>query len=314
MTDAAYERTAFALSIVAAVICLIFPLVAIALYETQVELTAIDPAAAEVTVGIAVILRATARRILRASFQNILRTTFGTFSRTFARTATRRFLRFFAHSLFGALSKRAAETEEMDPQLVRGSSVVAVLLGFVGLAFSFWGVMQVARSSNPEAMAGFAAFPTVALCVIAAMPIVVYAVITTLAAKRFAVKVRFETGFDGLLIQGYFTGAGSFLPMTTDIIYRDGSVKQKAKLAATALLSMLVIHWLLHVLAVQLGQSWLEFGSAVFLIYTFVYSFPISPLEGHDVWRFSKLLWLLMFTPIILSFFVLFPSQLAPLL
>ena len=315
-----YESLAFVLSLTVMAACLFAPLVAIAVYATKVEMGTVAPSA-ELTVGIAVLFRATARRLLRASFQNILRTTFATVSRAFARTATRRFIRIFAHSFFGAMAKQPGadeRSEEIDSALDQqpvspASSFIALATGFIGLALSFWGVLWVASHEGDTAAASIHGMPLPLACSLAALPIVVYGSITYVAARLFGVTVQLVTSLDGLLIQGYFTGAGSFLPMTTDINYR-GPQLANAKLASFALASMLLLHWLLFALAKQIDSPETLFLSAMFLVYAFVYSFPIRPLEGSAIWRVSKLWWLIIFGPILASFLMLFPSDLAGLL
>ena len=100
---------------------------------------------AEMGVGIAVVVRATARRLLRSGVQNMLRTTLGAFTRTAARTMTRRISRVVLRQLMGITM--ATVVREMsggrEATVVKAetdtltSSLVAIGLGFVGLMLSF---------------------------------------------------------------------------------------------------------------------------------------------------------------------------------
>jgi hypothetical protein len=52
----------------------------------------------------------------------------------------------------------------------------------------------------------------------------------------------------------------------------------------------------------------------MFLVYCFVYAFPLRPLEGHDLWKRSKLLWACAFAPIFIAFVFFFPAELTAIL
>ncbi len=74
-------------------VTMVAPLVAIQVYGATTE--GLDKAGTgEVTVGIAVILRATARRLLRGASSNVMRTTAGALGRTSARAFVRRMVKF----------------------------------------------------------------------------------------------------------------------------------------------------------------------------------------------------------------------------
>ena len=44
------------------------------------------------------------------------------------------------------------------------------------------------------------------------------------------------------------------------------------------------------------------------LIYAFVYSFPIPPLDGKDIWDFSRLLWFAVWSLCIIAFVLRLPE------
>ena len=54
--------------------------------------------------------------------------------------------------------------------------------------------------------------------------------------------------------------------------------------------------------------------SSLVLVYCFVYSFPIRPLEGYWIWTASKGLWLVVWLPILTSFVVSMPGAVLSLL
>jgi len=293
---------------------------------------------AEIMVGIAVVIRAATRRLVRGSLQNLLRSTFAAFVRTTGRTATRRALRYTSGSVAVVVNRTTQNSvpavvaeeragQSADPggfrrlldaaQAVCSApgvrSVVSLILGCLVLALSFRGVLAVAEFGASPTLSQLVGQSPLLLSVAAALPILVYAAVTVTIGVIVGVKVRFSTAWDGVLLQAYFTGAGSFLPMTTDIEY-DGKPGKSALLAGTALGAMTAISWAFHAGHLWSGTEFFRFCATVFLIYGFVYSFPISPLEGHNLWTYHKGAWLLVFIPLLLSFFVIFPGELEPLL
>ena len=55
------------------------------------------------------------------------------------------------------------------------------------------------------------------------------------------------------------------------------------------------------------GNPLLVFLSDAFLIYPMVQIFPLTPLEGIFVWRWNRLLWLVLF--ILIMFFFMVPGS-----
>ncbi len=276
------------------------PLFAINVFSTVVERGVTG--GEEVTVGIAVILRATARRLLRGASSNMLRTTIGAFGRTSARAATRRFVKFAGRILFSSVVHAADEADEPDDGPKPQSPLVqfaSLTLGFLALCGSFYGILHVVPASVRDPLMGNLSMLEVVL--LAGAPLLAYAFLHTILGRLCGVRVTYQTEFDGLLLQAYFTGAGSFLPLTTDVEY-DGDDRGKSRLAILSVLGM----WVLSMLATWLGAGQdleaLSFLGSMFLVYAFVYCFPIRPLEGHFIWAQSKLLWLLVASPILVSF------------
>ena len=283
---------------------LFLPMVAINMYGVSLDLR--NEAPSEINVGLIVILRAMLRRLLRGFSTNILQTTVGTFGRTSARAITRRFVRFIGRILFGSIMQdNSEETKDKKKQKPKEATfwrqTISLTLGFVGLCLSFWGILQVVPEETVEALIGSAGLSEMEAVILAGVPLLVYAFLHKSFGKRFGVKTAYKTEVDGLFLQAYFTGAGSFLPMTTDVEYY-GDVKDHCKLASSALIGMFLASCLCLAVGHIFDLASFHFLGSMFLIYCFVYCFPIQPLEGHIVWSRSRLLWLAIAIPILLAF------------
>lgn len=315
-----FEQAILALSVIMVIVCLFLPLVLVSAYYTEQPPSSLANTP-EVTVGIAVILRATARRLLRSGAKGVLRTTIATFSRTVARTVTRRLVRFFVHSMVSVFSKQSLETrpelpDDAGPAIEtesRYATLTALLIGFAALCLSFWGVLYVVADDVRFEILHDGQLETSTACFLAGFPLLVYGLVTFVLARWMHVPFQCITEIDGLFIQGYFTGAGSFLPVTTDFEC-EGTKAQNATVAACALAFLYASHLVLLALSQAFDSEWLSFAAGMFLVYSFVYSFPIKPLQGHDVWAQSKLYWLLIFIPILMSFLFSFPQELAQII
>jgi hypothetical protein len=231
MKAAHFERITLDLALVSVLVCLFLPLILVAYFCAFEDIRGTERPSAEVTVGLAVIVRAAARRFLRAGVQNLLRTSVGTFVRASTRTMTRRMVRMS----LGLLSKQALEDATAADGPTRQSmtrSLTAAVVGYLALCLSFRGV---SRLVGPEAPSPIGSLPLTTACLIAGAPLLVYTLLMFLAAHWVGVRLRINTAIDGLLIQGYFTGAGSFLPMTTDFDY-DGTPRERCWQACIGLL------------------------------------------------------------------------------
>jgi hypothetical protein len=304
-----FERGANVVAWASVIGLLFLPLYLIHAYSTTTLSVAVAHKA-EATVGIGVLLRATARRLLRTGASTMWRA----FSRATARTFTRRLVRTTVRPLLGLVTRGVLADDAADGANEGGVDLeppaqpmpVALGLGFVGLAASFWGILAMISPEQLGAVTENGSVSVWFASVLAGAPLILYSVLTYFAAHRFGVEARFNTGIDGLLLQAYFTGAGSYLPMTTDVVYHGNEDKQHW-VAALPLAGLFVAHLVLLGLSLAMDSFVLEFASSTFLIYVFVYSFPISPLEGYDIWKKSKLMWLAFFAPILASFALTLP-------
>jgi len=290
------------------------PLVAIHLYGATAEGFE-KSAGGEVTVGIAVILRATARRLLRGASSSLMRTTAGALGRTSARALTRRFVKFTGRLFFSSIvqeSTKVADKGELAPATL-ASQLVALGIGFVALCLSFLGILHVASPDVVDHIMGTTSLGTLDVVLLAGLPLLVYAGLHQVFGRACGVRVRYRTEIDGLLLQAYFTGAGSFLPLTTDVDYT-GSERAKRTMAIGSILGLFAIHLVAVFAGRWLGSDRLEFLGFMLLIYSFVYCFPIKPLEGHFIWATSKLQWGLVTLPILVAFLSWLPPAFGEIL
>lgn len=130
--------------------------------------------------------------------------------------------------------------------------------------------------------------------------------IMTLAARRFDASLHSETGWDGGLIQLYFAGALSFMPLAVDMEI-SGSSASRGKVAVVGLVVPALISlacWLAWSLG---GRSFppLLLAADAFLIYPLVQVFPISPLFGVEIWQWKRSVWVAVFLGIMLGFILI---------
>ena len=314
-----FERGAFWSSLLIAVVAFFAPLFLIWYYQDAFG-TQDGPSGGEATVGVAVILRATARRLMRSGSSSIMRTTLSAYTRASGRAVTRRAVKFGMRVLFGSVSRQVVDetvkeaggetSQETEPDTTVGWFSLPV--GALALLLSFWGILCVIPEEKAAELTTDKGLGFWTAAGFATIPLVVYALMNLVGGRLFGVHVRMTSALDGLLLQAYFTGAGSFLPMTTDFEYEGGSDGANAKVAAFSLGVLYLIHLGLN--AFGGGSYQVEFLSTMFLIYCFVYSFPIKPLEGYDILKFNKLLWFVFWVPILWSFGVSLPNTFAGIL
>lgn len=120
-------------------------------------------------------------------------------------------------------------------------------------------------------------------------------------ARGMGIVLRHETGVDGGVIQLYFAGAFSFMPLTSDVII-EGDEAQKGKVALAGLLVPSFIAMALWAGWKVTGSILLLFAADAFLIYPMVQTFPLNPLDGVRVWRWNKLIWFAVFLFIMTGF------------
>jgi len=115
-------------------------------------------------------------------------------------------------------------------------------------------------------------------------------------ARRLGVPLRHETGFDGGLIQLYFAGAFSFMPLSSDVVIK-GTTAERGRVSLAGILvptAVSIALWLVWKLTGETMQPVL-LASDAFLIYPMVQCFPLDPLDGSRLFRWHRGLWLAVF-------------------
>ncbi len=142
---------------------------------------------------------------------------------------------------------------------------------------------------------------------LAAMPMWFIYFAQSASAKREGVTLYHETGLDGGLIQLYFAGAFSFMPLTSDVVI-EGDAAQQGRVAVAGLLAPLGAALVLYGAWKVTGLSALLLASDLFLIYPLVQCFPLSPLDGQRLWRWHRGIWFAVFVAV-LGVFIFIGSE-----
>ncbi len=129
------------------------------------------------------------------------------------------------------------------------------------------------------------------------------------SAQRRDLVLRHETGVDGGAIQLYFAGAFSFMPLTSDVVV-EGDAAQKGRISVVGLLAPVAVSVALWCAWKFTGEAnaWVLLAADAFLIYPMVQTFPLSPLDGVHVWRWSRARWFAVFF-VVMSAFMLIGSE-----
>jgi hypothetical protein len=143
--------------------------------------------------------------------------------------------------------------------------------------------------------------------IVVVLPLWVMYLAQWVSARRHNQILRHETGVDGGIIQLYFAGAFSFMPLTSDVIV-DCSEKVRSRIALSGIFTTSVIAVLLWFFGKMFGSNLFIFGAEAFMLYPMVQCFPLRPLEGGFVWSYDKRIWLVMFV-IIMAMFMLLASE-----
>jgi hypothetical protein len=128
-------------------------------------------------------------------------------------------------------------------------------------------------------------------------------------ARRLGVRLRHETGADGGLIQLYFAGALSFMPLSSDVVV-EGTTADRGRVSMAGILVPTGISiglWMLWKLTGGTMQPVL-LASDAFLIYPMVQSFPLDPLDGSRLYRWHRGIWLAGFL-VVMGAFIFMGSE-----
>ena len=250
-----------------------------------------------VTAALGVLFRSTARNLLRSGVGTVVRAA----SRTASRRAAKRALRYGA--AFLVRGDREAE--------VRLSPGISALLGLLATALSVAGVLWLQPGTRfPEA---WGAVTPAQFVLAATAPLALHFVATHLWARPLSVDVRAHTGLDGLLLQAYFTGAGSFLPLASEVIL-EGPERAKAWVSGATLLTLVGGALALPWLGDLTGLGVLHATGVCCSLYAFVYAFPLRPLDGARLWAVSRIGWAVVWAGATATFAARVPEALYGLL
>ena len=279
-------------------VCLIAPMFVIQEMTQDTEGVA---SAATATVALGTIIRSNGRNILKSTFMSAVRTGLRSVTRRLIRTMLPMLLRLFLPSMRTSTIQNMDVLEEDFPQPL----FVGLGLGVLSLTLSFYGV--VLWHPFLEANNFATGLTLLTLSVLAGFNLVIHYGVMAWAGLKYDVKTSLRTSLDGMILQAYFTGALSYLPLSSDVELK-GETLNKAKCSAMALLSLLGISIFMDTVGVLLGWVILEMWAAQLLLYTFVISFPLKPLEGSDIFAGNRLQWGGVFTLVLLTFLLNMPE------
>ena len=243
--------------------------------------------------------------VFRSGARNLLRSTLMAAARATSRTVSRRAVRAVLRTVVEVLLPRAGRASAAEGKALAGLPAAGV--GFAALVVSFLLVAVHVEEDVRAALLG--GQPVLLMAVVAALPLLVYLGLLRLGAHLTGCTVRIVTSADGLALQTYFTLAGSFMPLTTDAEVV-GSPQQRGQCALLVTLGLLGMHYLLGGLASLSGLSLLDHLGGFVLLYAFVFSFPLKPLDGGHIYEWSRGIWFAAWAVVVLSFLSNLPDVL----
>ncbi|MFT5685808.1 MAG: hypothetical protein ACI8RZ_006762 [Myxococcota bacterium] len=245
--------------------------------------------------------------LFRAGGRTMLRSTVMSAARTMARALTRRIVRSFLPMAL-RLFLPSFRSSTLDTLQGKGeqSFWVALALGVSTLGLSFYGVVTLSESHHATEMLG--GLSLLSMSALACLPLLIHYLMFYLIGRLLGVGVALRTDIDGILLQAYFTGAMSYLPLASDVEL-DGSQRDKAICASSVLCGFVVLYAILSLAGEWLGNPWMSGLSSQLLLYAFVLSFPLPPLDGSDVWAHSRWAWLALFLAILMTFLGRMPES-----
>lgn len=257
---------------------------------------------ATATVALGTIFRSNSRNVLKSTFMSAVRTGLRAMTRRLVRSFLPMLLRLFLPAFQTSTSKNLKELEKENPQPL----MLAMGMGFIVLACSFYGVVYF--HPNVDTATFQQGFSLVTLAILASSTLIVHYLVMVVSGIKNDVTVSLRTSMDGIILQAYFTGACSYLPLASDVEL-NGTQENRAKCSAMALILMLAISLFIDSVGYLISFPILEVWAAHILLYVFVISFPLKPLEGSDVFSYRKDWWGLIFIGVLLSFLLNIPES-----
>ena len=287
------------IAFVAVLVCLIAPMFVIKSVTTSEREI---QGAATVTVALGTIVRSNGRNILKSTFMSAVRTGLRTMTRRLIRSLLPVLLRLFLPAFKTSTLQDIESLEAEYPQPI----FISLGLGLVALTLSFYGVVELNPNLQFETFQRGLSLWTVA--VLASLSLLIHYALMFWRGLVNNVKISLHTPLDGVILQAYFTGALSYLPLASDIDL-EGTVEDKARCSGETLMIMLGLSVVLDSVGHLLNWVVLEIWAAQILLYVFVISFPLRPLEGSDVMAHSKLWWLGIFLFVLTAFLFNMPEE-----
>ena len=286
------------IAVLLVLLCLIAPMFIIQEMTQETEKVG---SAATATVALGTIIRSNGRNILKSTFMSAVRTGLRAVTRRLIRTMLPMLLRLFLPSMRTSTVRNMDEIDADFPQPL----LLALGLGIVSLTLSFYGVVVWHPYLEVDDFAMGLSLVTVSI--LAGLNIAIHYGVMAWAGIKYDVKTSLRTSLDGMILQAYFTGALSYLPLASDVELK-GETANKAKCSTMALLVLLGLSLILDTLGILFGMVLLEIWAAQLLLYTFVISFPLQPLEGSDIFADSRLRWFGVFVLVLLTFLLNMPE------
>lgn len=280
-----------------AILCVaLFFLLPLLLVQTFTSSQSADASqgAVAATVALGAIFRSNSRSILKSTFMSAIRTALRAITRRVVRTILPVLLRLFLP---------VVNVDGMEQKAT--NSLLGLLIGGVTLSLSFSGVILLSSPSARQAL--LLGYPVLLCAFLASSTIIFhYSFMSFLCAKKDVV-VSVNTSLDGILLQAYFTGAGSYLPLASDMELK-GTTRDKGVCSALSLLGLLALSLVFDTIGAFFGISLLNIWAAHLLLYVFVISFPLQPLDGKYIWRESRLWWCGIFVLVTFCFLMNIPE------
>lgn len=287
------------IAFIAVLVCLIAPMFVIKSVTTSEREI---QGAATVTVALGTIVRSNGRNILKSTFMSAVRTGLRTMTRRLVRSILPVLLRLFLPAFKTSTQQDITDIESEHPQPI----ILSLGLGLVALTLSFYGVVELNSNLKFDTFQRGLSLWTVAI--LASLSLLIHYALMFWRGLVNNVKISLRTPLDGVILQAYFTGALSYLPLASDITL-EGTVENKARCSGETLMIMLGISVLLDSFGHLLGWVVLEIWAAQILLYVFVISFPLRPLEGSDVLEHSKAWWFGIFVFVLAAFLFNMPEE-----
>ena len=284
---------------VAVLLCFVAPMFVIANLPQPVHETT---SAATVTVALGTIIRSNGRNIIKSTFMSAVRTGLRAVTRRLIRTMLPLFLRLFLPSFRTSAIQDIEVLEKEYPQPLW----LSMLMGLIVLTLSFYGVVYF--NPNLDANTFERGMSLWMVAGLAGVNLIIHYALMFWGGLRYNVQTQLRTSVDGIILQAYFTGALSYLPLASDVVLT-GKTEDKGKTSTFTLLWMLVLSLLLDSCGLFFNLRLLEVWSTQLLLYVFVISFPLKPLEGSDIFAASRKTWAAVFALVLVMFLLNMPEQ-----